>query len=100
MDMELDVETLMLVVFIIAFIISMWKIYPFLQTRTLKDDDTSPESQEELLNIIRKYINSDDKEIDTKILLEKIKNDEDFDKEHFWRFNQNKLNHLLTKIKD
>ena len=98
MDIELDTSSLMMVFFILSFIISIWKIYPFLQTKTLVDDDTTPESQKELLTIVLKYIDKDTKNIDTKELLKKIKSDVDFDKEHFWRFNQNKLNQLLKKL--
>lgn len=99
MDIELDTSTIMMIIFIFAFVVSMWKIYPFLQTRTLQDDDTTPESQEELLQLIKKHLGDEDKEsVDTKELLKKIINDEGFDKEHFWRFNQNRLNHLLHKL--
>lgn len=101
MDIKLDLSTIMMILFIVAFIISMWKIYPFLQTTTLQDDDTTPQAQEELLKIILKYVDTNEKEmdtIDTKELLEKIKNDKDFDKEHFWRLNQNKLNNILKGL--
>ena len=94
--MELDTSTLMMIFFILAFVISIWKIYAFLPNKALADDDTTKESQDELLNIIRKYVNKEN--INSKELLEMVKNDEDFDKEHFWRFNQNKLNQLLRKI--
>lgn len=94
--MELDTSTLMMIFFILTFIISIWKIYAFLPNKALADDDTTKESQDELLNIIRKYVNKEN--INSKELLEMVKNDEDFDKEHFWRFNQNKLNQLLRKI--
>ena len=88
-----------MIVFIFAFIISMWKISPFLQTRTLVDDDTTPEAQAELLKLVLKHLGNEDKKtVNTKELLERIKNDEGFNKEHFWRFNQNKLNQLLKKL--
>ncbi|WP_415251750.1 hypothetical protein [Sulfurimonas sp.] len=99
MDIELETSTLMMIVFIFAFIISIWKIYPFLQTRTLADDDTTLEAQAELVKFVLKHLGDEDKEtVNTKELLEKIKNDTDFNKEHFWRFNQNKLNQLLKKL--
>ena len=94
--MEIDTSTLMMVLFIFAFVISMWKIYVFLPNKELADDDTTKESQDELVSIIKKHANKGN--VHSKELLKMIKNDEDFDKEHFWRFNQNKLNQLLKKI--
>ena len=99
MDIEFDTSTLMMIFFILSFIISMWKIYPFLQTRTLNDDDTTPEAQEELLKIISKHLDKNINDINTKDLLEKIQTDEDFDKEHFWRFNENKLKQILNRLR-
>jgi len=98
MDIEFDASTLMMIFFILSLVISMWKIYPFLQTRTLADDDTTQASQEELSKIILKYYDGTSDNQNTRELLEKIKNDKDFDKEHFWRFNENKLNHILDKL--
>lgn len=96
---ELDTSTIMMIVFIFAFIVSIWKIYPFLQTRTLKDDDTTPSSQAQLRELLLKHLGNENKEtVNTKELLEKMRNDKDFDKKHFWRFNQNKLNQLLKKL--
>ena len=98
MDIEFNTSSLMLVFFTLSFIVSIWKIYPFLQTRVLEDDDTTEASQEELLKIILKYYDKDEVNPDTKKLLEKIKADADFDTNHFWRFNQNKLNQILNRL--
>jgi hypothetical protein len=38
-----------------------------------------------------------EKNISSKELFSKIINDDSFDKEHYWRFNQNRLNQLLIK---
>ena len=94
--MELDTSTLMMIFFILTLVISIWKLYVFLPNHSLPDDDTTKEAQDELLNIIKKHVNKDNK--NSKQLLQMIKDDEDFDKEHFWRFNQNKLNQLLRKL--
>lgn len=94
--MEIDTSTLMMIFFILSFIISMWKIYPFLKTTTLKDDDTTKESQEELISLVKKHMQEG---MSSKKLLELIKNDEDFDKDHYWRFNENRLNQLLISIR-
>lgn len=98
MDLELTTSDIMMMVFIVAFIISMWKVYAFLPNKQLADDDTTPEAQAKLLKVILKHHNKEDKNIDTKVLLEKIKNDQDFDAKHFWRFNQNKLNNILRDL--
>jgi len=94
--MELDTSTWMLIFFTLSFTISMWKVYAFLPNKTLADDDTTQESQAELIKIVKKYMQDN---ISTKELLQLIQNDVDFDKKHFWRFNENKLNQLLIKIK-
>ena len=93
--MQISTSTLMLVFFIIAFTISIWKIYAFLPNKQLADDDTTKESQEELLKIILKVIKSSDGSLDSTKLFEKVKSDENFDEKRFWRFNQNRLNQLL-----
>jgi len=96
MDFELDTSTIMMIVFIVAFVISIYKVYAFMPNKQLLDDDTTPEAQEELLNIILKHL--DKENINTKELVEKVKNDEEFDSKHFWRFNENKLIQILNKL--
>ena len=93
--MEIDTSTIMMILFSLSFGISMWKVYAFLPNKALADDDTTKESQEEILTIIKKHINKD---MHSKELLELVKNDKNFDKEHFWRLNENKLNQLRKKI--
>ncbi len=93
--MELDTSTWMMIFFLLSFSISMWKVYAFLPNKALADDDTTKESQEELIAIVKKHIKKD---IHSKELLALVKNDEDFDKKHFWRFNENKLNQLRKKM--
>ncbi|MDQ7044867.1 MAG: hypothetical protein Q9M32_03015 [Sulfurimonas sp.] len=95
-NMQLDTSTIMMIVFVFSFVISMWKVYAFLPNKELADDDTTPASQEELIKIVKKHLTQD---ISSKELLELVKNDASFDKKHFWRFNENKLNQLLIKIK-
>jgi hypothetical protein len=96
MDLELNTSTIMMLIFVFAFVISMWKIYAFLPNKQLTDDDTTPTAQAELLKIILKYL--DKENVNTKELVEKVKNDEEFDKEHFWRFNENKLIQILNRL--
>lgn len=94
-----NIETIMMIAFIAALMLSFWKIYAFLPKKALADDDTTYESIEELtelmiLCIINAY--EDGHELSHLLLYERIIRHEKFDKEHFWRFNQNKLNHLIA----
>ncbi len=93
--MDLNTSTLMLLFFIGLFLISFWKIYAFLPNEQLSDDDNTPEAKAELLGVILKVVQNNPPHLTLNELYEKVKNDEDFDGEHFWRFNPNKLHHLL-----
>ncbi len=93
--MELSTSTWMMIFFIITLVVSIWKIYAFLPNKQLADDDTTKESQEELLKIILKVIKSSDGDLNNTQLFEKVKDDAEFDEKRFWRFNQNRLNQLL-----
>lgn len=94
--MELETSTWMMIFFLLSFAISMWKVYAFLPNKALADDDTTKEAQAELINLVKKHRREG---ISSKELLTLIKNDETFDAEHFWRFNENKLNQLLISMK-
>ncbi len=96
--MDFSVSTWMMIFFIIFLILSIWKIYDFLPNKELADDDRTEASEEELLKIIKDVMAKNEKNISSKDLFEKILNDKSFDKEHYWRFNQNRLNQLLVKI--
>ena len=93
----MDIETIMIIAFAVALIISIWKIYVFLPKKQLEDDDTTKEATEKLTDItIRSIIEGHEKNgsMTHKELFEHISSHKDFDKEHFWRFNQNRLNQL------
>lgn len=94
--MELDISTIMMTFFLIALIVSMWKIYAFLPNKQLADDDTTQESQDELINLMLRVIKENNGNIDVNELLVKMETNEDFDNERYWRFNLNKLNQLLN----
>jgi len=94
--MELDTSTLMMIFFIIFLVLSIWKIWAFLPNKELQDDDTTKESQEELLKVILSVIEKSKNTPTSQELFELVKNDEKFDKEHYWRFNLNRLNQLLN----
>ncbi|MDF1876509.1 hypothetical protein JHD47_01595 [Sulfurimonas sp. SAG-AH-194-L11] len=100
--MELDVKTLMLLFFILFLTLSIWKIWVFLPNKELKDDDRTQESQAKLLSLILKIIKETQGEITEEELFLRIKEDKDFDSKLFWRFNPNRLKHLLNSfyIKD
>ncbi|MCK9491787.1 MAG: hypothetical protein M0Q24_06825 [Sulfurimonas sp.] len=94
--MELSTSSWMLIFFVALLIVSIWKIYAFLPNKPLVDDDTTKESQEELLKVILKVIKESQGELSREELFANIKEDETFDEKKFWRFNQNRLNQLLS----
>jgi len=94
--MNFNTSTIMMIFFITALIIGVWKIYAFLPSRRLKDDDTTKESQAELISIMLRIIKSSDKELSPQELFKRVCDDKDFDKQHYWIFNQNRLNQLLN----
>jgi len=95
--MEIETSTLMMMFFIILFIISIWKIYAFLPNEALADDDTTKESQDELIKIIIKVIQESDGNLDLNQLFNLVTDNQDFDSEHYWRFNHNRLKQLLNQ---
>ncbi len=92
--MTFDTQTTMMVFFIFLVAISFYKIRQFLPQEQLADDDTTEQAQKKLQIIAIKVI-QDNENITEVELYEGIINHDDFDKEHFWRFNQNKSNQLL-----
>jgi len=94
--MELSTSTLMMIFFVISLAVSIWKIYAFLPNKELADDDTTEASQQELETIMVATIKKNGAELTTKELFEKMKENENFDEKHFWRFNENKLKQLLS----
>jgi hypothetical protein len=94
--MEISTSTWMMIAFGVGTALSIWKMYPFLVTRELEDDDTKPEAQEELLNVIFEVIKEHGPQLSEKELHDKVATHTSFDKKRFWRFNQNKLRQLLN----
>ncbi|MFA5460644.1 MAG: hypothetical protein WC274_01040 [Sulfurimonas sp.] len=95
----MQTSTMMMIFFVLLLIVSIWKIYAFLPNEQLLDDDTTKEAQNTLKELMIKVIKENSADIDSKKLFELMINDAEFDKERFWRFNQNKLNNLLSKYK-
>ncbi|WP_297441341.1 hypothetical protein [Sulfurimonas sp.] len=94
--MDFSLSTWMMLVFVIGMALSFWKLYAFMPNKHLKDDDTTQESQNELIDLILHVIKESDGELNEKELHDKVKGHENFDIEHFWRFNENKLRQLLN----
>lgn len=93
--MKFDTSFWMMIAFVVGLILSIWKLYMFMPNKQLKDDDTTQESQDELLELILKLIKESDGELNEKELHNRVKVHKDFNAEHFWRFNENKLRQLL-----
>jgi len=95
--MQFSTSTIMMIFFIIALVISIWKIYAFLPNKELEDDDTTDHVQAKLLRLMLKVIKENKGKLTNEELFFKMQEDEDFNSEIFWRFNHNKLNQLLNK---
>jgi len=93
--MELETSTIMLGFFLILLTLSIWKIWAFLPNKQLEDDDRTQESERKLLDIMVRVIKENSPEIKKEELFTKMTEDKEFDKKLFWRFNINRLNHLL-----
>jgi hypothetical protein len=96
----MDIETGMMVAFIIALGFSAWKMYAFMPNKPLEDDDRTDASEAELHSIMVATIlkhHTQDNELTPQELYNHMKNHEDFNQEKFWRFNANRLNQILLK---
>jgi hypothetical protein len=98
-DFKLEVSTIMMIIFIITLSLTIYKLYDFLPTKPLVDDDHTLEATDKLKNIMIKsiqYAHEQDLDLDHKKVYDLMIKDKDFDHKHFWRFNQNRLNHLIN----
>lgn len=96
----MTIETIMLIAFLAATVLSAWKLYQFMPTQPLPDDDSDDASKEELTQLMLTVIereHSHEAPLDEQALFKYIVTHEAFDKEHYWRFNQNKMNQLLRR---
>ncbi|WP_457746682.1 hypothetical protein [Sulfurimonas sp.] len=93
----MSTSTWMMIAFIVALILSIWKMYPFLVNRTLEDDDTGEDAHEALVEHMQRTLKSLPTSPSIKELHKRMREHEKFDKERFWRFNENKLHQLLHK---
>nr|WP_275755458.1 hypothetical protein [Sulfurimonas sp. SAG-AH-194-C21] len=88
----------MLLFFLLFLTLSIWKIWAFLPNEQLVDDDRTEGSQEELISLMLKVIKDKKGNIQEDELLYAMKKDKDFNAKLFWRFNQNRLKHLLDSF--
>ena len=88
-----NIEIGMMVAFILALGFSGWKLYAFMPKEPLKDDDTNTTATLELKTVMYKHIEKG--VVEEELLLVEIQADPEFDQEHFWRFNLNRLRQLL-----
>lgn len=86
------IEWMMMGAFVLGLGLSVWKLYYFFPTKRLADDDTTPESVALLEKIM---VESNAPGMEHAALYEAMVNHPDFDAEHFWRFNPNRLHHLI-----
>jgi hypothetical protein len=67
-------------------------VYLFLPQKPLADDDTTPESVALLERIM---VESNQVGMSEEALYEQMLTHPEFDPKHFWRFNENRLRHLI-----
>ncbi len=91
----------MMVAFIGGLILAFYKLYLFFPKTRLPDDDTTPESVE-LLERIMVECNNAHSHLDEESLYQMMSEHHEFDHKHFWRFNENRLRHLIEhyRLKD
>lgn len=90
------IEWIMAGAFVAALGLSAWKVYVFLPSKPLEDDDTTAQSVQ-LLERIMLECNSDS--MSEKELFETMLLHPEFDPHHFWRFNLNRLRHLIQNYR-
>ena len=86
------IEWIMMAAFVGGLGLGLWKVYAFFPNKPLADDDTTPESVELLERIM---VESNHNGMSEEALYEQMLKHPDFDPQHFWRFNENRLRHLI-----
>ncbi|MDD5717225.1 MAG: hypothetical protein PHW64_05420 [Sulfuricurvum sp.] len=89
------IEWMMMGAFIAGLGLSVWKLYYFFPTKRLPDDDTTPESVDLLERIMVETEHNFPGLTDEELYRKMIEHPE-FDPNHFWRFNPNRLIHLTA----
>ena len=99
MNTLFTIENMMMMAFILALTLSIWKVYAFLPTKVLEDDDTTKEAIDELINILTLVLNENPLHVTSKEIYQDMIQHPLFDKKKFWRFNENRVNTLLNTKK-
>jgi hypothetical protein len=89
------IQWIMLGAFVGAVGLSILKLYVFFPNKPLADDDTTPQAIDKLQRIM---VECDrlDSHLDEEKLFQKMIEHPDFDSAFFWRFNLNRLRHLIS----
>jgi len=87
------IELIMMLAFAGGLVLTLYKVYLFLPQKPLADDDTTPESVETLERIM---VESNRAGMSEEALYEQMLTHPEFDPKHFWRFNENRLRHLIA----
>lgn len=95
MTQEISTQTWMLLFFGVFLAISLWKISAFFSNKPLTDDDTTAEANAALEALMLRVIQKHKGELNEKELFLAMKGDEEFDTKRFWRFNENRVRHML-----
>ncbi len=93
------IEWMMMGAFLAALGLSVWKVYLLIPNKPLPDNDTNPLAIEELSNLMVRCIvelYETEQAATPELLYNRMVNHQSFDQDHYWRFNQNRLNQLLT----
>ncbi|MFH0710636.1 MAG: hypothetical protein V2A75_10545 [Pseudomonadota bacterium] len=90
------IELIMMLAFAGGLVLTLYKVYLFLPQKPLEDDDTTSSSIEALEKIM---VESNRDGITEEELFEKMRNHPEFDTKHFWRFNPNRLRHLIDNYR-
>jgi hypothetical protein len=95
MEIKLSIDTWMLLFFVLFLVISLWKISAFFSNKPLDDDDTTQEANEILEQLMLAVIIKHEGTLNEKELCMAMKEESTFDTKRFWRFNENRLRHML-----
>jgi len=84
----------MMAAFAGGLVLTLYKVYLFLPQKPLADDDTTSESVELLERILVETDRNNPSLSDGELYLKMTEHPE-FDAKHFWRFNENRVRHLV-----
>ena len=94
----MTINLTMMTLFLLLFIISIWKLKPFFVTEELHDDDRTEHSIQILYDYIFTVLEMKSETLH-KLSIEELFDEilclEHFDKKHFWRLNTNRIRHLV-----